>query len=88
MSTLKEIDEVAKILHEEYVSNKSFSIVDRLSRVTHKETAVQVLYDALRGISDEKRRQVFRNFIDTISVQLEKGDFYYVKLLALKALGR
>ncbi|HLI46952.1 MAG TPA: hypothetical protein VKU94_07150 [Geobacterales bacterium] len=82
------IDEISDILYEEYVNRKAYSIVDRMSRVTHKETAIQVLYDAIRGITDEEKKKKFKEFIDSVTGDLEKGDFYQVKLVALKALTR
>ncbi len=82
----KIIDEVAKILYENYVKEKSYSIIDRLSRVTNKELAVSALYEALRGIRNEEERAKFKEFIDIITEKLEKNDIYQIKLLALKAL--
>lgn len=85
---IKSIDEAAEILYENYVKEKSYSIIDRLSRVTNKELAVSALYDALRGIRKEGDRTKFQRFIDNITEFLEKNDVYPVKLLALKAISR
>jgi len=81
------LDELAKILYEEYVKERSYSVIDRLSRVTHKETAVQVLYDLIRGLKNEEDKKKFKDFIEMIENKLNEGDFYCIKLLALKALG-
>lgn len=82
----KIIDEAATILYENYVKEKSYSIIDRLSRVTNKELAVSALYDALRGIRNEEDRMKFKKFIDNVIETLEKNDVYPIKLLALKAI--
>lgn len=91
MQSCVNLDEVSEILYKEYVSDRSFSIIDRMSRVTHKDTAIQILYDAIRGIKDDKRKEKFKEFVDEVSKMLETNSseaISCIKLLALKAISR
>lgn len=81
------IGEISKVLHEYYVKDQHFSVIDRLSRVPSKLVLVEVLYDALRGIKDEESRSKFSYFISAIENLKDSDAIYCAKLLALKALG-
>jgi hypothetical protein len=81
-----DITTAASILYENYVKEKYYSIVDRLSRVPSKLAIIEVLYDAIRGIRDDSERTQFSEFIKSIERLKDSDAIYCAKLLALKAL--
>jgi hypothetical protein len=80
------LDEISRILYNNYVKDHYFSIVDRLSRAPSKLAIIEALYDAIRGIRDDDDRTKFRNFIRSIEQMNDSDAVYHSKLLALKAL--
>jgi hypothetical protein len=80
------LDEISKVLYNNYVKERQFSIIDRLSRAPSKLAIIEVLYDAVRGIKEDDDRSKFKKFVDSIEKMKDSDAVYYSKLLALKAL--
>jgi hypothetical protein len=82
------VDDIAKIIYENYVKEGQYSITDRLSRVPSKTSIIEVLYDAIRGVKNDEDKRKFKSFVDSISNMQDTDAIYCAKLLALKALSR
>jgi len=80
------LDEISQILYNNYVKERQFSIIDRLSRAPSKLAIIEVLYDAIRGLKDNEDRAKFKRLVDSIQRMKDNDAIYHSKLLALKAL--